>query len=76
MTGAANDGAPAAPPAILEPGAERWPVLTRDVPAVPGAIKRFYEDFVVEEVPRYAPEGRGDHVFFTIEKAGLTTHKA
>ncbi|HEX6938685.1 MAG TPA: tRNA pseudouridine(13) synthase TruD, partial [Longimicrobiales bacterium] len=22
------------------------------------------------------PEGRGDHVFFTIEKAGLTTHKA
>ena len=68
------DGAP--PEAILPPGTERWPYLTADVPAVPGTLKRSYEDFVVEEVPLYEPEGEGDHVFFTIEKAGLTTHKA
>ena len=68
------DGVP--PEAILPPGTERWPYLTADVPGVPGTLKRSYEDFVVEEVPLYEPEGEGDHVFFTIEKAGLTTHKA
>lgn len=63
-------------PAFLSPGAEPWPYLTAEVPAVPGTLKARYEDFVVEEVPLYEPEGHGDHVHFTIEKAGLTTHKA
>lgn len=62
--------------AVLPPGPEPWPYLTADVPGVPGALRRAYEDFVVEELPLYQPEGRGDHVFLTIEKAGLTTHKA
>jgi tRNA pseudouridine13 synthase len=56
--------------------AARWPYLTAEVPAVPGTIKRFYEDFVVDEVPLVEPEGRGDHVHFRIEKLGLSTPRA
>lgn len=52
------------------------PFLTRDIPPVPGEIKRSYEDFVVEEAPLYEPAGHGDHVFFRIEKVGLSTHRA
>lgn len=52
------------------------PYLTPDVPAVAGAIKRRYEDFVVEEIPAYLPCGDGDHVYFTIEKKGLATMRA
>ncbi len=49
------------------------PYLTADLPGVGGAIKRFDEDFIVEEVPLYAPSGEGTHVYFTIEKRGLPT---
>lgn len=52
------------------------PYLTADVPPVPGVLKRFYEDFRVDEVPLYEPAGHGDHVFFRIEKLGLSTHRA
>jgi len=53
-----------------------WPCLTANVPGVPGSIKRDYADFLVEEIPAYEPCGKGDHVFFTIEKAGLATMQA
>lgn len=49
------------------------PYLTGDLPGVGGEIKRFDEDFVVEELPAYAPSGAGTHVYFLIEKRGLTT---
>ena len=49
------------------------PYLTADLPGVGGEIKRFDEDFVVEELPLYAPSGAGTHVYFTIEKRGLPT---
>lgn len=52
------------------------PYLTADVPAIPAAIKRRYEDFEVEELPAYQPCGAGDHIYFTIEKAGLATMRA
>jgi tRNA pseudouridine13 synthase len=52
------------------------PFLIEDVPPVPGTIKADYEDFQVEELPLYAPSGQGDHVYFTVEKRGLTTHQA
>ncbi len=52
------------------------PFLTSDIPPVPGTIKADYEDFVVHELPLYEPCGSGDHVYFTIEKRGLTTHQA
>jgi len=31
------------------------------------------EDFVVEEIPAYAPSGAGGHTFVRIEKRGRTT---
>ncbi|GJM24299.1 MAG: tRNA pseudouridine synthase D [Phycisphaerae bacterium] len=52
------------------------PYLTSDLPGVGGTIKNFDEDFVVEEVPKYEPSDEGTHVFFAIEKKGLTTRDA
>lgn len=52
------------------------PYLTADIPSVPAAIKRRYEDFLVEEIPAYQPCGEGDHCFFIIEKRGLATMRA
>lgn len=52
------------------------PYLTPDIPGTGGVIKQYDEDFVVEEIPRYAACGKGTHVYFTIEKRGLTTMAA
>ncbi len=52
------------------------PYLTSDLPGIGGTIKNFDEDFVVEEIPKYEPSGEGTHVFFEIEKKGLTTRDA
>ncbi len=52
------------------------PFLTPNVPPVPAAFKRQYEDFRVTEIPAYEPGGAGDHCFFTIEKQGLATMRA
>jgi tRNA pseudouridine13 synthase len=41
-----------------------------------GVIRRAPEDFVVEEIPAYAPSGRGEHLFVTFTKRGLTTPDA
>jgi len=49
------------------------PMLTADLPGIGGEIKRCNEDFVVEELPLYPACGTGTHVYFTIEKQGLTT---
>ena len=49
------------------------PYLTADRPGIAALYKCRPEDFEVEELPAYAPSGEGDHVFFAIEKRGLTT---
>ncbi len=41
-----------------------------------GRIKAAPEDFVVEEVPLYAPSGEGDHLFVRFTKKNLTTDVA
>lgn len=61
-----NSSAPRTSPADL-------PFATKDVPGIGGAIKSSPEDFVVEEIPAYAPSGSGEHLFLKIEKRGLTT---
>jgi tRNA pseudouridine13 synthase len=44
------------------------------MPALPpGVIKLRPEDFVVEELPAYAPTGEGTHVFVRFTKTDLTT---
>lgn len=60
------------PPATLN----TQPFLTADVSPIRAAIKRRYEDFVVEEIPAYEPSGAGDHCYFKIEKRGLATMRA
>lgn len=55
---------------------QELPYLTREQGPIRAAIKRRYEDFIVEEIPAYQPCGTGDHCFFTIEKRGLATMRA
>ena len=43
-------------------------------PCVTGEIKQKAEDFRVDEIPGFEPDGQGDHVFLTIEKTGQTTN--
>jgi len=52
------------------------PYLTADLPGVGGSVKRHRADFEVEEVPLYNPCGTGTHVYFGVEKTGLTTNRA
>jgi len=54
-------------------GLPRW---TRDVPPVEGRIKDSPDDFLVEEVPAYAPSGTGEHLYLWIEKRDLNTQDA
>ncbi|XXT14236.1 tRNA pseudouridine(13) synthase TruD [Sorangium sp. So ce429] len=55
----------AAPAAAGSPG---------DLPAA--VLRSSPADFVVEELPAYAPSGRGEHVFVTFRKTGRTTPDA
>jgi len=52
-----------------------WPYLTEEIPAVPAAYRVRLEDFLVEEIPEYAPCGVGEHLYAWIEKRGLTTRQ-
>lgn len=45
-------------------------------PLATGVIRRTPEDFVVEEIPAYTPAGRGEHLYITFRKRGLTTPDA
>jgi len=58
------------PEAFLE-----CPYLTKDREALPMTIRSCPEDFIVEELPAYLPSGEGDHVYFWVEKRGLSTHE-
>lgn len=39
-------------------------------------VKAQPEDFLVEEIALYEPDGVGDHTYFRMEKRGITTHEA
>ncbi len=49
------------------------PYVTADLPGIGGVLKQQPEDFLVEEIPAYAPCGDGEHLFLWIEKRCLTT---
>lgn len=53
------------------------PFLTNDVPGCGGAFKATPEDFEVEEVPAYEPNGLpdGEHAYLWIEKRGRSTNE-
>ncbi len=52
------------------------PFLTEDLPGTGGSFASSADDFRVEEIPLYAPCGSGDHVYFEIEKRGISTEGA
>lgn len=51
------------------------PVLTERFPGTLGSRKECAEDFVVEEIPAYLPDGTGDYVFVRIQKRGLSAEQ-
>ncbi|HTL46828.1 MAG TPA: tRNA pseudouridine(13) synthase TruD, partial [Verrucomicrobiae bacterium] len=55
---------------------KNWPYLTADIPPLALTARQTEEDFEVEEIPAYEPCGEGDHVYFRIEKKGISTHEA
>lgn len=53
------------------------PYVTAEVPGCGGRFKASPEDFEVEELPAYAPDGGdGEHLFLWVEKRGRTTPEA
>lgn len=59
-------------PAVLQP-----PSLTEDLPGIGGRLRARPEDFAVEEIPAYEPDGRSDgHLFVQMTKHCLSTHAA
>ena len=71
----AHEFARRAPPAAYT---SRLPqsYLTAGLAGTGGSIKRDSEDFVVEEIPLYEPDGEGEHLYLWIEKRNLTTFEA
>lgn len=47
--------------------------VTFDLPGTGGVLRTVPEDFQVEELPIYLPQGYGSHAFALIEKKNLTT---
>ncbi len=50
--------------------------VTQAIAGIGGRVREADDDFVVEELPLYAPSGVGDHLHLVIEKRGRTTHDA
>jgi tRNA pseudouridine13 synthase len=61
---------------VAQASSPTTPLVSADLPGTGGKLRQRDEDFVVEELPAYAPAGAGEHVFVTIEKRDLTTSEA
>lgn len=56
----------------------RWadlPLVSDDVPGTGGEIRAQLDDFVVDEIPAYLPDGEGQHAYALVEKRGLTSNE-
>lgn len=49
------------------------PFVTADLPGSGGVVKASPEDFRVDEVPAYPPQGAGPHLWLRVEKRDRTT---
>jgi tRNA pseudouridine13 synthase len=47
--------------------------LTKDLAGTGGTLRSELQDFCVEELPVYLPQGKGSHAYAWIEKCGLST---
>ncbi|MHC4341619.1 MAG: tRNA pseudouridine(13) synthase TruD [Planctomycetota bacterium] len=54
----------------------RLPYMTEGVEGTGGMLRRFPEDFRVDEVPLYRACGEGEHVYVRLWKRGLATFEA
>lgn len=54
-------------------GSLSLPYSTGDLPGVGGRLRVSPDHFVVEEMPLYAAEGQGQHLYVNLTRAGLTT---
>lgn len=52
---------------------EPLPHVTAGVPGSGGRVKASPDDFRVDEIPAYAPQGSGQHLWLRVEKRGRTT---
>jgi len=52
------------------------PYLTASTAPIPGRIRVNIEDFVVDEIAAYSPDGTGSHLFVRFEKRDFTTNEA
>jgi tRNA pseudouridine13 synthase len=51
----------------------RLPCVTAEIAGSGGRVKTSPEDFRVDEVPAYLPQGAGQHLWLRVEKRGRTT---
>jgi tRNA pseudouridine13 synthase len=51
------------------------PWITANLPGIGGTSKGCSEDFRVEEIPAYPPEGAGEFLFLWVEKTGLSAEQ-
>ena len=51
------------------------PHITKDLPGTEGIIRETFEDFTVDEVPVFEPDGEGEHLFVNLTKRGISTRK-
>lgn len=74
-----NQGTPAPNPAgtphLDAADAAIGPCLCADLPGTGGHVKDSPEDFVVEEIPAYAPRGEGEFLYLWIEKRDLSAEQ-
>ncbi len=54
----------------------KLPLLTASLPGTGGVLKSEPEDFQVEELPSYEPEGQGPHLYLWVEKRALPARQA
>jgi tRNA pseudouridine13 synthase len=52
------------------------PFWTAALPGIGGRIGPLEDDFVVEEIPAYAPSGSGEHWYVRVQKRGQNTRDA
>lgn len=51
----------------------KLPYATPRFPGIGGRIREICEDFIVEEIPVYEPEGAGEHLFVNLTRRGMST---
>lgn len=60
----------------VRPGTEHTPLLCADLPGISGELTAAPEDFHVDEILPYEPNGEGSHFFVQVRKTRISTADA